>query len=251
MTKKIISWILVLAVIGFAVFAISNSSKVANEEPAEETPKIISTAVFMDEKGDTVPVLFYEGAVLFNTKNVGDLVLPQTISASGARYANDDESVVFWNKGDSVTITKDGQEIFNGTVYDKSDVDSEGKNIIDPIKLSSSITDSKWNWVSTGLSSNNTITPNKAGVFSLTFTNDGKVSGTTDCNSFGGTYTTGEENTITFSELASTQMFCEGSQESAFIDMITKTDKFVFSNEGNLILLLKYDAGSVMFRKSK
>ncbi len=249
MIKKIIPWILVLGVVGFAIFALSNSSKTADRKPSEETPQIISTAVFMDEKGDTVPALFYEGAVLFTAKGVGDLVLPQTISASGARYANEDESVVFWNKGDSITITKDGQEIFTGTVYDKSEVDSEGKNVIDPIRLSSSLTDSKWNWISTGLSSNNTITPNKAGSFSLTFTNDGKVSGTTDCNSFGGTYTTGEENSITFSELASTQMYCEGSQESAFIDMISKTDKFIFTNEGNLILLLKYDAGSVMFRK--
>lgn len=32
--------------------------------------------------------------------------LPQTISASGARYANDDESVVFWNKGNTAFITE-------------------------------------------------------------------------------------------------------------------------------------------------
>jgi membrane-bound inhibitor of C-type lysozyme len=34
------------------------------------------------------------------------LYLPQTISASGARYANDDESVVFWNKGDTAFMTE-------------------------------------------------------------------------------------------------------------------------------------------------
>ena len=32
------------------------------------------------------------------------MTLPQAISASGARYANSDESFVFWNKGDTAFI---------------------------------------------------------------------------------------------------------------------------------------------------
>ncbi len=249
MTKKIISWILVLAVIGFAVFALSNSKNDTPKKTADDLPKILSTAVYMDEAGYTIPVLYYEDAVVFTTKETGDLVLPLAISASGARYTNEDESVVFWNKGDAITITYKGEEIFSGATYDSSEIDGEGKSVVDPIKVSSSLTDSPWNWVSTGLSTNDTIAPKKAGSFSLTFTKDGKVSGTTDCNSFGGTYTTDKENKISFGELASTQMFCEGSQESAFIDMISKTDRYTFTNEGNLVLLLMQDAGSVMFRK--
>lgn len=34
------------------------------------------------------------------------IYLPQTISASGARYANPDESIVFWNKGNTAFITE-------------------------------------------------------------------------------------------------------------------------------------------------
>lgn len=244
MIKKIISWILVVGVIGFAVFAISNYKK---EEVKEDTmPEIESTAVFMNEDGKAVPAIFYDGVVMFNLEETGDAVLPQTISGSGARHANEDESIVFWNKGDEVTITKDGVEIFVGTVYDKSTSDSDSNKESAP---QFSLSDSPWNWISTGMSNNTTISPLKKNLFSLTFTTDGKVSGTTDCNSFGGTYTTGENNLITLSEFASTQMYCEGSQESAFIDMISKTDRFMFTNDGNLILLLKYDSGSVMFRK--
>jgi membrane-bound inhibitor of C-type lysozyme len=32
--------------------------------------------------------------------------LPQVISGSGARYANADESFVFWNKGDTAFVTE-------------------------------------------------------------------------------------------------------------------------------------------------
>jgi membrane-bound inhibitor of C-type lysozyme len=37
------------------------------------------------------------------------LVLPQARSASGARYANADESIVFWNKGDTAFIEEHGR----------------------------------------------------------------------------------------------------------------------------------------------
>lgn len=36
--------------------------------------------------------------------------LPQTISASGARYANADESFVFWNKGNAALVQENGTE---------------------------------------------------------------------------------------------------------------------------------------------
>jgi membrane-bound inhibitor of C-type lysozyme len=34
------------------------------------------------------------------------LTLPQVISGSGARYANKDESIVFWNKGNTAFVTE-------------------------------------------------------------------------------------------------------------------------------------------------
>jgi membrane-bound inhibitor of C-type lysozyme len=37
-------------------------------------------------------------------------------AASGARYANKDETFVFWNKGDTAFVTegKDGKETYSG-----------------------------------------------------------------------------------------------------------------------------------------
>ena len=43
-------------------------------------------------------------------------MVPQAMSASGARYANKDETFVFWNKGDTAFVTegKDGKETYSG-----------------------------------------------------------------------------------------------------------------------------------------
>ena len=38
------------------------------------------------------------------------LKIPQAMSGSGARYANTDESFVFWNKGDTAFITEGKKE---------------------------------------------------------------------------------------------------------------------------------------------
>jgi membrane-bound inhibitor of C-type lysozyme len=42
------------------------------------------------------------------------LALPQAVSASGARYANADESVVFWNKGRTAFVEEAGKQTYTG-----------------------------------------------------------------------------------------------------------------------------------------
>jgi len=45
--------------------------------------------------------------------------LPHAISADGARYANSDESFVFWNKGDTAFIQQNGKETYSNCVVSK------------------------------------------------------------------------------------------------------------------------------------
>ena len=42
------------------------------------------------------------------------LSLPQAMSGSGARYANRDESIVFWNKGDTAFLDEKGKTTYEG-----------------------------------------------------------------------------------------------------------------------------------------
>jgi hypothetical protein len=44
-------------------------------------------------------------------------------------------------------------------------------------------------------------------------------------------------------------MFCESSEEDIFLKYITESNKIFFDDSGNLVLLLPYDSGSVIFKK--
>jgi hypothetical protein len=45
-------------------------------------------------------------------------------------------------------------------------------------------------------------------------------------------------------------MYCPDSQEGYFIDIIRRADRIFFTDEGELVLLLPYDSGSIIFKKS-
>jgi len=90
------------------------------------------------------------------------------------------------------------------------------------------------------------ITPNKSDAFTLTFKEDGMVYGTTDCNNFSGSYTIDGEN-LTFGPMASTKMFCEGSQETIFMQMLGRTASYFFDKENSLVLLPKTGSAFMVF----
>lgn len=104
-----------------------------------------------------------------------------------------------------------------------------------------------WTWVSTLYSNNTSVTPKKPQAFTLTFKKDGTFSASTDCNGIGGNYTT-KGSTIAFSQMISTLMYCEGSQEGDFNAMLAAAQKYRFTSKGELIFDLKLDTGSFIFR---
>lgn len=61
---------------------------------------------FVCADNKTVSAEFYKNFVHLEFGWQKTVYLPQTISASGTRYANPDESIVFWNKGDTAFITE-------------------------------------------------------------------------------------------------------------------------------------------------
>jgi putative hemolysin len=76
-------------------------------------------AVFACDAGKTVQASFVNGAqgsVALVLSDGRKLALPQTPSGSGARYANGDESFVFWNKGNTAFIDENGKMTYAGCV---------------------------------------------------------------------------------------------------------------------------------------
>ena len=104
-----------------------------------------------------------------------------------------------------------------------------------------------WVWISALYNDGREITPTRAGSFTLTFEEGGRFSATTDCNGVAGAYTA-EEDSISFTEMVSTRMYCEGSQEAEFTQLLTDAGGYHFTSRGELVLDLKFDSGSVVFR---
>ncbi len=102
-----------------------------------------------------------------------------------------------------------------------------------------------WTWERTIYNNDTVETPNEAEAFTLTFTDDGTVQVTTDCNNMRGSYIV-TENRIEFGRMAATRMYCEDAQEDLFAGMLANVTSYFIDDEGRLILELKYDSGSII-----
>lgn len=77
------------------------------------------SASFACDGGKKIQAVFTAGAqpaVKLTLSDGRQLTLSQALSASGARYANADESVVFWNKGRTAFIDEGGRRTYSGCV---------------------------------------------------------------------------------------------------------------------------------------
>lgn len=206
---------------------------------------------FVSQEGESV-------SVVFNNKNntatltggeYTNLVFTQAISASGARYVNEESGLVLWNKGDEITLYSNEEPIFIGISESAKNIDevvldardSETPHV-SPILESDTSNNGNdltgtWMWLETRHSNAKVVTPNKEGVFSIALDASGKrVVGTTDCNGFFGQFTLGSNNSITVGPLASTLMYCEGSQEEEFSKAVSDATSYSFASEGRLVL---------------
>ena len=120
MNKKKSIILLVVVIIILAVVAL--------KKPATKTaaPTLINTVTYMCDSQKQLTAAYYDGAstasTSANTPPVpgGSVIvtlpdgttqnLKQTISADGGRYANADESFVFWNKGNGVMVLQNNEQ---------------------------------------------------------------------------------------------------------------------------------------------
>ena len=80
----------------------------AGAHAQDQDPIATATFVCADEK--SIVAKFYPDEVALTLSDGRGLALPQVISGSGARYANGDESIVFWNKGNTAFLTEGSDE---------------------------------------------------------------------------------------------------------------------------------------------
>ena len=73
-----------------------------------ETP--VATATFKCADARSIDATFYADKVDLKLSDGRSMSVPQAMSASGARYANTDETFVFWNKGDTAFVSEGKDE---------------------------------------------------------------------------------------------------------------------------------------------
>lgn len=176
---------------------------------------------------------------------IGDRIAPQTtefrdglVIVNYADRAPGEPFTTSPSQGKSLYLKYDPVRMDFGEVVQ----DFEGE--ADPSRMTLGM--KKWVWISTLYNDERKVTPPSGGAFTVAFA-DATVSIGTDCNTGSASYTTLGE-TISFGPIAATKKYCEGSQESDFFTMISNTSGYHFTSKGELILDLKFDSGSVVFR---
>lgn len=78
----------------------------------------VSVVAFTCANDKSIEATFYADKVDLKLSDGRSMSLPQTMSGSGIRYANPDETFVFWSKGDTAFVTEgsDGEETFSDCV---------------------------------------------------------------------------------------------------------------------------------------
>lgn len=102
-----------------------------------------------------------------------------------------------------------------------------------------------WNWIQTTYPVGTGAAPRQAERFKLTFS-EKSFSASTDCNGIGGEYTV-KNNSLKFDKMMSTLMYCEGSQESMYREMLAGVVNYEFTNRGELLLKLA-DDGTMLYK---
>ena len=115
----------------------------------------------------------------------------------------------------------------------------------DPERMT--LTMKTWVWQRAEYNDGRVVTPNKPNSFTVTFEATGSVAIGTDCNSVGADYRA-EDGIIAFTNMRTTLMYCEGSQETEFVTLLADATTFHFTSRGELVFGLKFDSGTVIFR---
>lgn len=104
-----------------------------------------------------------------------------------------------------------------------------------------------WQWQRTQMNDDTTTIPATPANYTLNFAADGSVAIQADCNSGSGSYTQ-EANLLTFGAIATTLMACpDESQADAYLQQLNQVGSYFITEEGNLILEIQFDSGSMIF----
>ncbi|MEI7480043.1 MAG: META domain-containing protein [bacterium] len=186
---------------------------------------------------------FYKGT---NAIFLGDRITPKKIEVRNGRavYNFLDRKITdsFVSKP---TINKSVIVNLDSTNMQISEIVQKQEIYTTPIKIN--LNSKIWTWVKTQYNNDTVVEPKKSGLFTVKFNVEGSFSAQTDCNSMGGGYKV-VDNKISFSNMFSTLMYCDGSQEQEYTKMLGEASSYLINDKNNMIISLKMDSGTMIFK---
>jgi heat shock protein HslJ len=187
-----------------------------------------------------------------NTLFLGDRIAPQNIDIQDGRavfnYAerlldepmttSPSQAKSFWVKYNPETY-KIEEWVKNAFVADEH-------TVLDKSVNTPPLTAHTWTWLRIERADGTVVPPQKLGIFTLIFKNDLTFSATTDCNGVGGDYSV-TDSSLQFTNMISTLMYCEGSDEQIFTQMLSATSAYHMEANGELVFKLAGD-GQAYFK---
>lgn len=90
---------------------------------------------FVCQGGKSIEADFGDRLVVLRLSDGREVTIEQGMSASGARYTNEDESFIFWNKGNTAFVEENGVQTYSACVIEGENQD--GVPVSDSVGTSS------------------------------------------------------------------------------------------------------------------
>jgi membrane-bound inhibitor of C-type lysozyme len=126
MKKSHILTIFTIIVLAIIVYVVSQNHTPTTPSPEVVVPTPASQVAYACDSGKTIQATYYQGestpstspdqppvpggSVALTLSDGRSMTLAQTLSADGSRYANPDESFVFWSKGNGALVLENNQQ---------------------------------------------------------------------------------------------------------------------------------------------
>ena len=110
---KIMIVVLVVIIVSVFIYYQKHIQKITTVPVVNQVDNgVINSVTFKCAENKNIQAIFFKDRVELNLSDKRNMLLLQSISASGARYTNSDESFVFWNKGNTAFITEGDKTTF-------------------------------------------------------------------------------------------------------------------------------------------
>jgi len=119
--KKALFVVIITILVSAGIFCLYQKYWTKNIVVEKATSGIINSVIFSCAQNKTIHAVFFADKAELTLSDGRHILLLQTISASGVRYANTDESFVFWNKGNTAFIEESNKTTFKDCIATGTD----------------------------------------------------------------------------------------------------------------------------------